>query len=113
MPIASAAVQHFSLKNLAYRVENAVQPEDIRDVAVSIFHEMMIRKTRVPFEATGFELASDHELCLAFYRTVNELVTRAHRQSRTVGTCPDFVSHSHSIYCSEGLHYAKAHREIF
>jgi hypothetical protein len=81
MPTTKTTSQPFSLDQPAQRVNNAVQPEDVRDIAVSIFHKMVFRRTHFRFEDTGFEWTSDHELHLAFYHTVNEMVIRMHYSS--------------------------------
>jgi len=66
----------FSLNNHEHRVTQAAQPEDLRDILCDIFHEMAMRRTGSRYEETSFEAATDYELHLAFYRTVNEMVHR-------------------------------------
>jgi hypothetical protein len=69
----------FSLKEHENYVTNAVSPEDVRDIVVLIFREISMRQSGYRSEKTGFEAASLHELDLAFYRALNELVRRAYR----------------------------------
>jgi hypothetical protein len=68
----------FSLEEHDKCVAAAVLPEDIRDIVVLIFLEIVMRLTRRRAEGTGFEAVSLEDLHLAFYRAVNELVRRAH-----------------------------------
>lgn len=67
---------HFSLTNHEIRVTNAALPEDLRNIACLIFDEMERRRTGDRVDQTGFEDATNYELRLAFYRTVNEMVRR-------------------------------------
>ena len=64
------------LDNFAQRVSNAVEPEDLRDIAVLIFREMAMRRSRTREEQTGFENATEYELHLTMYKTLNEMVHR-------------------------------------
>ena len=68
----------FSLDDLEHRVIHTDSPEDLRDILVLIFHEVAMRLTGLRVEETGFETASFDDLHLAFYRTANEMVGRAH-----------------------------------
>jgi len=66
-----------SLDDVDIFVSNATQSEEVRDLAVLIFFELLGRHTGTPCEPTGFEEMEVSDLKLAFYRTVNELVHRA------------------------------------
>ena len=66
----------FSLEDHWYRVTHAVLPEDLQDILVLIFREMVMRYKGLQVEATGFRNASDDDLDYAFYLTVNEMVHR-------------------------------------
>ena len=76
--MALAPIHHFSLDNHDQRVTQATQPEELRDIICSIFHEISMRHTGSRVEQTGFEAATNYELQLAFYRTTNEMVRRMH-----------------------------------
>jgi hypothetical protein len=49
--------------------------EVLRDTLVLIFDEMTMRHTGSRDKQTGFETISDTELHIAFYRTLNEMVS--------------------------------------
>jgi hypothetical protein len=66
----------FSLNNLDTRVRRATHPEKLRDILVLIFREVVMRHNGNRTERTGFEAATEEELHLAFFRTVNELLIR-------------------------------------
>jgi hypothetical protein len=66
----------FSLKNLDTMVSQATHPERLRDLLVLIYREAVMRGNGNRTEQTGFETATEEELQLAFFRTVNELIVR-------------------------------------
>jgi hypothetical protein len=66
----------FSLNNFEQCVTNTTHPEQLRDILCLLFHEMVMQQTGSRDEITGFEAATDDDLHLAFYRTVNEMVLR-------------------------------------
>lgn len=66
----------FSLDVLNTVASQATHPERLRDMLVLIHREVVMRASGVWSEWTGFEGASDEELELAFFRTVNELIVR-------------------------------------
>ena len=75
MPLATP--QSFvSLDHLVNRIANTVLPEDLRDILCFIRDEMNARRFNLQDEQTGFKAASEDELRLAFYHTVNEMVRR-------------------------------------
>ena len=74
--ISNKTTMPFSLDNHNNRVTNAATPEELRDIVVRIFREMAIRRAGYEDEITGFGEATDYELHLALYRTVNEMVMR-------------------------------------
>lgn len=64
----------FNSTHFNNRIRNATHPEELRDILVLIFHEVVMRWTRRRVEQTGFEGVSESDLYAAFYRTVNELL---------------------------------------
>ena len=69
----------FSLDNHEHRVTNAATPEELARIVFLIYWEMVIRQAGYEYEITGFGEATDSELHLAMYRTVNEMVMRMRR----------------------------------
>jgi len=61
----------FSLDNHDLRVTNTVLPEELRNIVVLIFRELVMRLTGARVERTGFETATNEELHLALYRAVD------------------------------------------
>jgi len=66
-----------SLDDVDYYATNTTQSEEVRDMAVLIFFELLGCLTGNPCEPTGFETMEIEDLELTFYRTINELVHRA------------------------------------
>ena len=66
----------FSLNDHCAAVSQAGSVEEIRDIVVLIFREVVMRWTGCRGERTGFEDATEQDLHYAFYRAVNELLVR-------------------------------------
>lgn len=75
----------FSLQNLDTVVTQAPHPEQLRDILVRLFREVMMRCSGNRVERTGFEAATEEELHLAFYRTSNEMIVRWGRLQDQLG----------------------------
>jgi hypothetical protein len=75
----------FSLDNLDATVSQATHPEELRDILVLIFREVAMRWNGNRTKKTGFEAATEEELELSFFRTVNELLIRWGRLQDQLG----------------------------
>ena len=84
-----------SLDDLNVVVNQANHPERLRDILVLIFREVVMRHNGNRTELTGFEAATEEELELAFFRTVNEFVVRWGRLRRQLGNPVCKASHLH------------------
>jgi hypothetical protein len=65
----------FSLQGLN-AIVTQVQPDELQQIIFRIFRELAMRHNGNRVEHTGFEAATEDELHLAVYRTVNELLIR-------------------------------------
>lgn len=88
----------FSLDHLNVVVNQATHPERLRDILVLIYREAVMRSGGNRTERTGFEGATDEELELAFFRTVNELVIRWGRLRDRLGNYEARICDL--LYCS-------------
>ena len=75
----------FSLQNLDTIVAQATHPEQLRDILILMFREVMMRCDGNRVERTGFEAATEEELHLAFFRTVNEMIVQWGRLQDQLG----------------------------
>ena len=65
---------NFDLDIFEIRVLNATNHEQLRDILCLIYDELNMRAYDYRCHPTGFEAATEHDLRLAFYHTVNQMI---------------------------------------
>jgi hypothetical protein len=92
----------FSLNNLDATVSQATHPEELRNILVLIFREVVMRATGTRTEQTGFEAATNEELELAFFRAANELLVRWGRLQDQLGNVVVSI-HNHIYFSTNSI----------
>jgi len=73
-PTNTAKFGNFDLDVFELKVLNATNREQLRDILCLIYDELSMRAYNYRCHPTGFEAATEHDLRLAFYRTVNQMI---------------------------------------
>ena len=68
-------ISYFDFVGFKHRLATATHPEQFRDILCLIYDELSMRRHGHRIKVTGFERASCHDLRIAFYCTLNQMIT--------------------------------------